>query len=278
MGKYSKEPTKKTGRGVWIAVLVVSLLVLVGAVILLLPQLLSAPAHSSGVDEEALPTLTDAEPASAVPEETDAEETRSLAENPIDWAEYTELNEDVYAWIVIPGTGIDLPVLQAHGEMDDNFYLHHDINGNYLFAGEIYSQKANAKDFTDRVTVLYGHNMKREGERFTNLLYFEDETFFQEHEFFYIYTPDRVYTYRIASAHAYDTRHILNNFDFGKDEDFQEYLDTILSPRTVIANVREGVELTLDDHIVTLSTCTYVNNDKIRYLVQGVLVDEQPTE
>ncbi len=277
MAKHLK--TKQGKKGIWIAVLLVSAALLIAALVFLLPQLLPAPEDKAGVAAAtALPSETETEaPAQAAEESTETEEP-ALAENPIDWKYYQDINEDVYAWIYIPETGIDLPVLQSQGPEDDNLYLHHDINRNYLFAGEIYSQKKNAKDFSDPVTVLYGHNMKKEGERFTNLLYFEDEEFFNDNEFFYIYTPGHILTYRIFSAHGFDTRHILNNFDFSTEEGFREYITTILSPRSMIVNIREGVTISVEDHIVTLSTCAYVGTEKIRYLVHGVLVDDQLTE
>lgn len=283
MAKYTKETENNSKRGVWIAVLLGSAVLVIGAVVLLLTQTRKAPVDNSGIAAETtLPSISEQPEANITTEpseeiEAPTEATEPLPDNPIDWEHYTDINPDVYAWIYVPNTGIDLPVLQSQGEEDDNLYLHHDINGNYLFAGEIYSQKKNARDFSDPVTVLYGHNMKREGERFTNLLYFQDEDFFDENEFFYIYTPGHILTYRIVSAHAFDTRHILNTYDFSKEEEFQEYLDTILDPRTMIVNVREGVELTTDDRIVTLSTCTYTASGKIRYLIQGVLTDDQPT-
>ena len=283
MAKYTKETENNSKRGVWIAVLLGSAVLVIGAVVLLLTQTRKAPVDNSGIAAETtLPSISEQPEVEGMTEPSDGTEapteaTEPLPDNPIDWEHYTDINPDVYAWIYVPNTGIDLPVLQSQGEEDDNLYLHHDINGNYLFAGEIYSQKKNARDFSDPVTVLYGHNMKREGERFTNLLYFQDEDFFDENEFFYIYTPGHILTYRIVSAHAFDTRHILNTYDFSKEEDFQEYLDTILDPRTMIVNVREGVELTTDDRIVTLSTCTYTASGKIRYLIQGVLTDDQPT-
>lgn len=290
MAKHLKPPENTRGKGLWLAVLLGSAALLVGAVVFLLLQTKPAAGDKNGVaSETTLPVLQEQEsmngdsagPAQAsetaeVPNEQ-TEPTEPLPDNPIDWAYYTDINPDVYAWIYVPNTGIDLPVLQSQGEEDDNLYLHHDMYGNYLFAGEIYSQKKNAKDFSDPVTVLYGHNMKREGERFTNLLYFQDADFFDANEFFYIYTPGHILTYRIVSAHSFDTRHILNTFDLDTEEGFQEYIDTILSPRTMIVNLREGAEVTTEDHIVTLSTCTYTTSGKIRYLIQGVLTDDQPT-
>ena len=102
--------------------------------------------------------------ASSVVAATDSTEITSptnidveLADNPIDFDSLIEKNEDIYAWIYVPDTHINYPVVQS--QTDDNFYLDHDIYGNYSFAGAIYSQVCNNKFFTDRVTVLYGHNM-----------------------------------------------------------------------------------------------------------------------
>ena len=45
---------------------------------------------------------------------------------------------------------------------------------------------------------------------------------------------------------------------------FEKYTDA--------GHFREGVEITSEDHIITLSTCVLGENEK-RYLVQGALVE-----
>ena len=90
----------------------------------------------------------------------------------IDFAELSSINPDIYAWIRIPDTQIDYPVLQR--EEDDTYYLRHNSSGRYAFAGSIYTEEANSRDFKDPMTVLYGHNM-RDGSMFQNLHFFEDE-------------------------------------------------------------------------------------------------------
>ena len=102
----------------------------------------------------------------------------------IDFAELSSINPDIYAWIRIPDTQIDYPVLQR--EEDDTYYLRHNSSGRYAFAGSIYTEEANSRDFKDPMTVLYGHNM-RDGSMFQNLHFFEDKTFFAEHPEFFIY-------------------------------------------------------------------------------------------
>ena len=64
----------------------------------------------------------------------------------------------------------------------------HNIYGNYEFSGSIFSQRQNSKDFSDPVTVLYGHNMKN-GTMFNTLHKFENKDFFKKHSKVYIYTP-----------------------------------------------------------------------------------------
>lgn len=197
-----------------------------------------------------------------------------LQVNPIDFERLKKLNQDIYAWIFIPNTGIDLPVFQASADKDDNFYMYHNAKEEYEFKGSIYSQRLNKKDFSDPVTVLYGHHML-DDSMFSNLHYFMDKQFFADNEYFYIYRPGHILTYRIVSAHEYDERHILNSFDFSKEKIFREYLDYILAPRTMVANTRDSVVLTTQDRIVTLSTCT--EGGSARYLLQGVLINDEPT-
>ena len=105
------------------------------------------------------------------------------AENPVDFDSLIKQNPDIYAWIYIPETNINYPVCR-HAS-DDNFYLDHDIYKNYSYAGAIYSQFCNSRDFDDRVTVLYGHNMA-DGSMFANLHKFRDKDFFDKNKYLYI--------------------------------------------------------------------------------------------
>ena len=198
-----------------------------------------------------------------------------LPQNPINFDELQDINSDLYAWIKIPNTVIDYPVAQSSNE-DDNYYLHHNYMGNYEFAGTIYSQRHNSKYFVERMTVLYGHNML-DGSMFASLHDFSDPEFFEENDTMYIYIPGHILTYKIFAAYDYDDRHIMNSFDFYKDDVYEQYLKDCLNPHSANAIVREGVELDLDSRLVTLSTC-HDYNSSLRFLVQGVLVDDQRTQ
>lgn len=193
-------------------------------------------------------------------------------ENPgkvLDWEYLWEQNEDIYAWIYIPGTRVDYPILQH--ETDNSYYLDYNLDGTKGYPGCIYTENINAKDFSDHNTLIYGHNMKN-GTMFHDLHEFEDETFFNEHRYMFIYTPKEVLVYDIFASYKFTNAHILYSYDCYTEQGFQSYLDMIFENYGNNGNFREGVEITGEDHIITLSTCVGGEDDK-RYLVQGVLVE-----
>ncbi|MEI3230824.1 MAG: hypothetical protein V8S24_05980 [Gordonibacter pamelaeae] len=60
-------------------------------------------------------------------------------QNPIDFAALKAENPDLYAWIYVPNTNVNLPVAQRAG--DDFFYLDHDYRGNCAGReGAVFSQ------------------------------------------------------------------------------------------------------------------------------------------
>ncbi len=199
------------------------------------------------------------------------EREREKEDNPVDFEGLMQFNPEVYSWIYIPDTSISLPVCQS--KEDDNFYLSHDVYKDYSFPGAIYSQSMNKTDYSDRVTVLYGHNMAN-GSMFGNLHMFSDEDFFNSHPYFYVYTKDRKLTYEVISAHPYDSRHIMYSYDFSKDDVFKSWLESAQNPRAYYSNTRQ-VNLDLNSKILVLSTCA--NSGDGRYLVQGVLINDEKT-
>ncbi len=276
---------KQTKKWPWILVLILSIVLIGGAVgisaFFLWPKETNYDIFRPTTQQPTASTApTESTPGGSDPtENTDESVTQDttvapLPDNPVDFAALQAVNPDAYAWIYVPNTLVDYPILQAGPDLPEDYYIYRNLEKNYEFRGCIYSQKLNSKDFTDPVTVLYGHHML-DDSMFSTLYYFRDQQFFDANEFFYIYTPGHILTYRIISAHQYDERHILNSFDFSKESVFREYLDEISNPRSMLADVREGIELTTDDRIVTLSTC--ISGGSQRYLVQGVLIDDQAT-
>lgn len=182
-------------------------------------------------------------------------------------------NPDAYSWIDIPGAGISTAVLQSPA--DDAYYLTHLIDGTRSYPGSAFTEMANAKDYSDPVTVIYAHD---DDSLFKFLHDYEDAGFFEANPYFYIYLPGRRLTYEVASAYKADDRHILNTHDFSSVEERESYFASVLDPASSLRNVRQGVTLDADSRIVQLSTCMLDEvHGSSRYLVTGVLVDERPT-
>ena len=196
----------------------------------------------------------------------------STEEIPIDFQELRKDCPDAYAWIHIPGTQIDYPVCQM-AEGDQSFYLNHRADKAEDAGGAIYSENYNKQDFTDPVTVLYGHDMAN-GTMFQNLHFYEDRSFFDKNREVLIYLPDRILHYRIFAAYNTNDDHLLLNNDCFRDPDvYYRFLQDILAQRSMSGFVDQNVQLTRDSRILTLSTCNAYDDQ--RYLVQCLLIDSE---
>lgn len=169
----------------------------------------------------------------------------------VDFAAAQAENPDIYAWIWIPGTNVDYPILRSETE-EDAYYLNHTIDRSEGLPGTIYVEKYNAKDFSDPVTVVYGHNMKN-GSMFADLHKYEDQEFFNNNPYIYIYLPEQTLRYRIFAAVTFDDRYLLGNYNFSYPQDFQRYLDELKS--SIDGHVNTEVNVTVETGILTLSTC-----------------------
>lgn len=256
----------KSRRGVkpLVAALVVLLAIGVGGTIFLVNQYLAGQRQAQ-IEEQTPVPENPAEPEGPVEDPRPA--------NPIDFPSLKAEHPDIYAWVTIPDTGVNHPIVQS--TTDDNYYLYHDLDGNYTIYGSVFTQSMNATDFSDPVTIVYGHHTDN-GTMFSDLRNFTDKDYFDAHEEMYIYTPGHILTYRIISAYEYDNRHIMNSFDFSDPQVRQDYFASVLSPTSMRVNVREGATLSVDDKIVQLSTCVE-GNSASRYIVTGVLVGDQET-
>ena len=271
---------KKIRKPQWIALLCVCILVIIGAVIFLITYFnqkdLNGDVLPTAAREETTASTQPAggptEPAYTGATEAWGYKTAAPDNHQPDFDELMEINPDIYAWLYIPNTAVDYPVARSTSDGDDSFYLEHNVYRQYQFSGTIYSEIKNSPDMHDRVTVMYGHNMLN-GSMFATLHNFGNKDFFEQNNTAFVLTKDKVLTYLIYSAYTYDDRHILNTNNFANDEVFQRYLDETLDPHAIDANVREGIDLSIDNKILTLSTCTSGPSDT-RYLVQGVLIGE----
>lgn len=202
------------------------------------------------------------------PVEEPEPEPVSKVEIPIDFAALQQQNPDVYAWIQVPGTEVDYPILQSSN--DNTYYLNHTIDGEEKKEGAIFTENYNTKTFEDPNTVIYGHDMKN-GSMFQSIHKYMDRSFFDNNRDIVIYMPDQILHYKIFAAYLTDNKHLLMNYNFWSKDEYQQYLNSIFSMRDMKAFIDTSTEVTTEDKIITLSTC-YAGISTQRYLVQAVLV------
>jgi sortase, SrtB family len=174
----------------------------------------------------------------------------------IDFESLQKRNSDVVGWLYIPETKIDEPIVRGK---DNDTYLRSDVDHNYNYAGCIFIDANNNRDFKDMNTVIYGHNMKN-GSRFHDVRYYHIEggTYIDEHPVIYIYLPDgSVNCYQVMASGNIDAGSQLYNIG----NDYNQYVKDVNS----VASHKKEVD-EKEAPIIMLSTCnSSVETD--RYVV-----------
>ena len=181
--------------------------------------------------------------------------------NPINFDELNSINEEIIGWIRLGALDISYPIAQA---ADNDYYLHRTFEKKDNFAGCIFLNCDNSRYFTDQNSIIYGHNMKN-GSMFGRLKDLKEQATYDSNPYFWIFTPELIYQYRIFSCSVVGAVGDPYRIRFTTDE-FQTFIKTMYEGSMIDSH---GVETTADDRVVTLSTCT--GNDATRFIVQGRL-------
>ena len=201
----------------------------------------------------------------------------------IDFAALLATNSDTVAWIEIPGTNINYPVVQT---TNNETYLSRTFDGGTSISGTIFLDADNAADFANVNSILYGHH-RYDRTMFADLDLIYNGSLAADAPV-YLYLPDGSRaTYRVFSAY------ITENDPVSIDpatSDFTAFATTMLarserdlgldplavSPQFISADASPAPtdhEETLSPRTLTLSTC--VANDDRRYLIHAVLTELQ---
>lgn len=195
---------------------------------------------------------------------------------PVDFAQLQAEAPDIYAWLELPDTGIDDPVLQRAGA--DLFYNSHNAYGQYYMCGAVFSQSAyNGRNFDSPMTVLYGHStVLGQPGAFMELNNYADEAHFDAHREMRVYMPDGMYVYRIFAACVHSNEHLLYCHDFSDETQFDAFFSSLTEDTSPDSHIDAEALPQAGDKVLTLSTC-YSANKNLRYLVMGVLEEFVPT-
>ncbi len=220
--------------------------------------------------ESAMITESDSAPA-----ESDADSGERGDEAPeipaVVQADYTKLFEaypDMAAWITIPDTAVDYPVM--HTPDRPNYYLRRDMNGKYGTYGVPYLNEACSLTDSDNL-IVYGHSM-HDGQMFGSLLDYDDPDYWKEHPTVQLHTPDGMKEYTVLGAFAIDVSSAnpgyfdYNSFVNAADAAaYDEYVRQVKAH----AFFDTGVSASFGQQLLTLSTCEYTLPDG-RFVVVAV--------
>lgn len=223
------------------------------------------PVVEPELPEEPVPMVP--EPVPEEPEQAPLEENAQfLLELDLDALRQT--NDRVLGWIHIPDSPIDYPLMQVQ---DNNEYLRRAWDGTPNQAGCIFLECRNSTDFSDFNTLIYGHYM-RNGKMFGSLHNYQEQEYRDTHPYIYIVTDEEVRRYEVFAS--YEAEVVSNTYRlyFEDDARKQSVLDYYLDSSVVEGSVVPTVE----DRILTLSTCTGTGTYDTRWVVQAVLTGEFP--
>lgn len=184
----------------------------------------------------------------------------------VDIAALREVNRDIVAWLLVDDTDISYPILHT---TDNEKYLTTAYDGTKSSNGSIFMNAYNAGDFSDQNTLIYGHNM-RDQSMFGKLLEFEEPAFLESHKTFTVYTDTKTLRYEIFAAYVTYSASFVYSDHFDYTWDFYDFIEKSLASSIIDMQV----DVTENDRIVTLSTCTSRGNRAERFVVQGKLVTE----
>ena len=178
----------------------------------------------------------------------------------------SEINSDFCAWLYVPALQLSYPVVWCG---DNETYLTRTFEGNRNSAGCLFVDGQNQSDFTDRHTIIYGHNMKN-GTMFGSLSDLEQSEDLAEREpWLYLYTENDTICYLIVSY--YTTTWDSDTYRYiSTDGQYDAYMDMIrensLYDGFMKAEWKEGER----PDILTLSTCHGRAGGKERFVVHAV--------
>ena len=160
-----------------------------------------------------------------------------------------KLNPDVKAWIQVPKTNIDYPVVQGQDDME---YINKNVYGEFELSGAIFLSCLNKDDFSDPYNLVYGHNMKN-GGMFADVADFTNKEYFETHQKGKLYLADatrKIRFFACMKVTAADAK--IYHPDGYRKENLKDLLDYIQANAVQYRDVNVADE----NSLIALSTCS----------------------
>lgn len=188
--------------------------------------------------------------------------TAQKDEKKINWEKLYKINSDIVAWIDIPGTPVDYPVVMTK---DSNYYLNHDIHKKASKYGCVFIDRTiNKKPSKDKNLIIFAHNMGRWTDvMFSTLMKYEDKEYLKKHRKVFLYTSKGREIFNIVSVREVTPSSDAYHVDFGKIK-LEKWISNAVSNSVVADTEFEAGRV---KKILTLSTCTYEENRLVLHCI-----------
>ena len=168
----------------------------------------------------------------------------------VDLSAYLAQNPDFVAWLRIPGTNVDYPVVQTD---NPDYYLNHTFSGKSSVVGTLFSLADADYAAPGRNIAIYGHHLRSSGEKmFTSLMRYKNPDFYEDNQTVML---DSLYRHREYTIFAVMNMKVgdwePSRTTFSGDAAFMAFVNRAKSESLYDT----GVEVGADDHILTLITC-----------------------
>ena len=187
-------------------------------------------------------------------------------------------NKDTIGWIYIDGTTVNDVVVKVNYNDDNKYYLRRNANGENDNDGCYYADwrcKTGNRNSISKNTVVYGHNLGRSanglipdyqnhanGPKFAQLLKYQNEEFAKTHPYIYYSTIEEDMVWQVFAVFYTDIK-----FDYIEPNPADATFNSLLKKAQDLSFYNYDIEVSSNDKILTLSTCTYrmADDTKLHY-------------
>ena len=163
------------------------------------------------------------------------------------------VNPEAIAYVYAPGTELDEPVVQTG---DNATYLDKTFDGgNEPYMGTVFMDTDNKKDFSDRLTWLFGHargSKVGDHRMFNDVNYYDKQEYFDQHPYVVIETPERKYYYEAMCLVIVPETTAFYRTSFKDDKDFTTQLKKVYEDGQT---KNPNIKIKASDKYLVLSTC-----------------------
>ena len=177
-----------------------------------------------------------------------------------------KINSEVQGYLNVNNTEISYPIVQ---HSDNNYYLKHDIYKNRTSMGWVFMDyRDKIEPMSDNI-IIYGHSMKN-GTMFGTLKKTLNTSWRKNEDNLIISfdTEKHKYRFKIFSVYRVDYTTDYLRVSFDSTEEKESFIKLIRGR----SSLKSKQEVTAEDKILTLSTCTGSNNRRL--VVHAVLLKE----